>query len=114
MSTTKTEAGWIPDVSHFGARLALVRWKMDWNRAEAERECGVSQNLWAGWESGVSPHDQIKVAEKIAARSGVNKMWLLLGEGDPSDYMGALTASRVKAHARPPRGHANTHPKGRA
>jgi hypothetical protein len=81
---------WIPDTAAFGARLALVRWKMGWNIAEAERECGTTQNLWANWEAGSMPRQLVEVAGKIAWASKVNRNWLLTGEGSPGSPVTSL------------------------
>jgi hypothetical protein len=77
------DVAWNPDTSAFGARLALVRWKMGWNVAEAERECGTTQNLWANWESGSMPRQLVEVATKIAWKAKVERDWLLTGDETP-------------------------------
>lgn len=77
------DSAWNPDTSSFGARLALVRWKMGWNVAEAERECGTTQNLWANWEAGSMPRQLVEVVTKIAWRAKVDRNWLLMGEQSP-------------------------------
>lgn len=77
------QPNWIPDVSTFGARLALVRWRMGWNVREAERECNLSQNTWGNWEEGALPRDLNSVVNRIVLRTQVAKMWLLTGEGSP-------------------------------
>lgn len=74
---------WIPDTGTFGARLALVRWRMGWNLKEAERECGITQNLWSNWEAGSMPRDYIEAVAKIVWRTRVDRMWLMTGEGSP-------------------------------
>lgn len=81
--TRNEETAWIPDTSSFGARLALVRWKMGWNIAEAERECGTTQNLWANWEAGSMPRQLVEIVTKIAWNSKVDRNWLLTGDGSP-------------------------------
>lgn len=96
---TKPEANWIPDASTFGARLALVRWRMGWNIREAERECGLSQNTWAGWEHGATPRDFVEVVSKIHWATGVNRVWLMTGEGSPEPRESPEPpTSTVKAH----------------
>lgn len=77
------EQSWIPDTSSFAARLALVRWRMGWNVREAERECHISQNSWAGYESGREPRKFIEIVNRIVLRTGVDRVWLMTGEGSP-------------------------------
>ena len=77
------EPSWIPDTTTLGARLALTRWKMGWNIGEAERECGLSQNSWANWESGAEPRKFIETVGKIAWRTKVDRIWLMTGDGNP-------------------------------
>lgn len=83
MNNTGLAPNWIPDTSTFGARLALIRWRMGWNIREAERECNITQNLWGGWEDGKEPRNLIEVVNRIVLRTQVNKVWLLTGEGSP-------------------------------
>ena len=83
MSTTGLVPNWIPDTSTFGARLALVRWRMGWNLREAERECNITQNLWGGWEDGKEPRNFIEIVNRIVLRTGVEKVWLMTGQGSP-------------------------------
>jgi transcriptional regulator with XRE-family HTH domain len=83
MSTSELASNWIPDVATFGARLALVRWRMGWNLREAERECNITQNLWGGWEAGKEPRSFVEVVNRITLRTGVNRVWLMTGEGSP-------------------------------
>lgn len=83
MNNTHMEPNWIPDFSTFGARLALIRWRMGWNIREAERECHLSQNTWGNWEEGALPRDLNSVANRIVLRTQVAKYWLLTGEGSP-------------------------------
>lgn len=80
---SNAEVNWVPDASTFGARLALVRWKMRWNVREAERECNVSQNTWAGWEAGKKPRNILEVASSIVWATKVDRDWLLFGAGHP-------------------------------
>jgi hypothetical protein len=75
---------WIPDTDAFGARLALVRWKLGWNLAEAERECALSQNTWGNWEAGAMPRNFIEAISKIAWRTKVDRYWLMDGTGSPN------------------------------
>lgn len=84
--TYGTGTTWIPSTKTFGARLALVRWRMGWNVKEAAVACGLSESNWRGWElDGRMPHKLNEVAKQISASTGVNKHWLIDGEGDPSD-----------------------------
>lgn len=83
MSNTAVSSNWIPDTSNLGARLALVRWRMGWNLKEAERECNLSQNTWAGYESGREPRRFLEVVNRIVLRTGVDRVWLMTGEGSP-------------------------------
>lgn len=103
------QPNWIPDASTFGARLALVRWRMGWNVREAERECNVSQNTWGNWEEGALPRDLNGVVNRVVLRTQVAKYWLLTGEGSPeptapanernSDYGSAVTGELVSLNA---------------
>lgn len=84
MTTTAVESNWIPDTSTFPARLVLVRWKMGWNRSEASKECNLSSaNAWANWEDGAEPRKYVESVNRIVLRTGVNKLWLMTGEGSP-------------------------------
>lgn len=71
---------WVPKTDAFGARLALIRWKMGWNMKEAALACGFSQQSWRGWElQGYDPRGLQRVAEQIAARTGVDDYWIMTG-----------------------------------
>jgi transcriptional regulator with XRE-family HTH domain len=83
MSNSVSHTSWIPDTSNLGARLALVRWRMGWNLKEAERECNLTQNTWGGYESGRAPRNLLEVVNRIVLRCGVDRIWLLTGEGSP-------------------------------
>jgi len=85
MAKTAVAPNWIPSTSTFGARLALVRWKMGWNLKEASLACGLTQNSWQQWEAGSMPRNLVDAVGKIATHTGVNRNWLMFGEGDPSD-----------------------------
>lgn len=93
MTDAAVSHDWIPDTSTFGARLALVRWKMGWNLKEAATECNFSQNSWAQWEDGSMPRNFIEAVNRIVLRTRVNRVWLMTGEGSPeperatSDYL---------------------------
>lgn len=98
-TTARTpEITWIPDTNTFGARLALVRWRMGWNLKEAERECDITQNLWSNWETGSMPRNYLEAVAKIVWRTKVDRLWLMTGEGSPealeddtTDYGGVVT-----------------------
>lgn len=83
MSNVVEQQSWIPDTATFAARLALVRWRMGWNVREAERECHISQNSWLGYEGGRQPRNFVEIVNRIVLRTGVNKVWLMTGEGSP-------------------------------
>ena len=88
MTTEQPASNWIPDVATFGARLALVRWRMGWNLKEAAVECNLTQNSWGNWETGSMPRNYIEVVNRIVLRTQVNKLWLMTGEGSPEDGVG--------------------------
>lgn len=74
------QESWVPTTSSFGARLALIRWKMGWNMKEAALACGFSQQSWRGWElRGSDPRGFADVARKISERTGVDEYWILTG-----------------------------------
>lgn len=122
MDTKTREARWVPDTAQFGARLALIRWQMGWNLKEASLACGFAQNSWSGWEDGVKPRDYMDVVDKIVKRTQVSRMWLMMGEGQPSDYnatVSDLAQERERRTLRssvtaPRNRHGNTGPNGRA
>jgi hypothetical protein len=71
-------APWIPDDTSFGARLALVRWRMQWNMKEAAAACGISAATWRLWEvEGALPRDIVGTGRKIARKSGCDLGWLI-------------------------------------
>ena len=115
MTTTPTatiRAGWTVDDSTFGARLALVRQKMDWNIKEAARECGLPGASWRTWErDGVQPRDKDEIAWRIAERTGCDYGWLL---GGPrlTTYAANRPATGPQANSRYPRGAEGTRPNG--
>lgn len=71
--------GWTVDDSTFGARLALVRQRMQWNIKEAARECGIPAASWGTWESGAMPRRYTEMCRLIANRTGCDYGWLLDG-----------------------------------
>lgn len=80
--STRT-AGWTADDSTFGARLALVRQRMQWgNVKEAAVACGLPTESWRTWErDGITPRRQVEIAKKIAEKTGCDYIWLALGPG---------------------------------
>ena len=101
---------WIPRTDDFGARLALVRWKMGWNLKEAALACGLSPQSWREWEmQGRAPRNQVEVSEKISERTGVDDYWILTGRDPggrpdgpnarPSDYKAVVYPLRPAAGA---------------
>lgn len=109
MGTTLTR-NWIPTADPFGARLALIRQKMQWNLKEASIECGFTINQWASWEAGRMPRGYQDVCQQISKRTGVDLVWLMLGsQSQPSDYKSTVSNTR----SRPPKNRAATAPKNR-
>ena len=76
--------GWVPDVSTFGARLALVRQRMGWtNIKEAAEQCAIAPQTWRQWESDkFVPRQLVNACIKIAGVTGVDYRWLALGPAD--------------------------------
>jgi transcriptional regulator with XRE-family HTH domain len=82
MTDLKSRAqGWVPDVSTFGARLALVRQRMGWtNIKEAADACAIPPQTWRQWESDkFVPRQLVNACMKIAGVTGVDYRWLALG-----------------------------------
>ena len=83
MTTTAerhTGQGWTVDDSTFGARLALVRQRMDWNIKEAARECGLAPASWKNWERNLSePRRLLETCLLISGRTGCDRTWLVFG-----------------------------------
>lgn len=77
MSTPVVE--WVPDLSTFAARLAVVRNRMQWNAKEAALACGFPAQSWRNWESGKRPQDFAGVCQAIGKRTGVPAAWLAFG-----------------------------------
>lgn len=73
--------GWVPDDSTFGARLALVRQRMQWtNVKEAAEACAIAVESWRRWEAGkTEPRSLVSACLKIAGVTGVDYRWLALG-----------------------------------
>lgn len=70
---------WVPDLTTFAARLAVVRNRMGWNAKEAALACGLPATSWRNWEAGKRPHDLAEVCTTIARRTGVPAAWLAFG-----------------------------------
>jgi hypothetical protein len=60
-------------------RLVLIRQRMGWNAKEAALACGIPQQSWRTWESGVMPHGSryFDVCGNIAATTGCDYGWLV-------------------------------------
>lgn len=69
---------WVP-VDTFGARLALIRQRKQWNVKEAAEVCGIPTASWRAWEHGASPRGMNQIARKIATRVGCSYTWLAAG-----------------------------------
>ncbi|MBW4032994.1 MAG: helix-turn-helix transcriptional regulator [Acidobacteria bacterium] len=84
MTTSPTVAlDWVPDLSSFAARMALVRHSMGWNLKEASVKAGLTVNAWARYEEGMRPRDLVEVVEKVTRATGVNRTWLAFGYVEP-------------------------------
>lgn len=85
MTTTphqqQTAKGWMPDDSTFGARLALIRQRMQWgNVREAALACSIPPESWRTWErDGVTPRKLVEMSTLIAERTGCDLGWLVAG-----------------------------------
>lgn len=73
--------GWMPDDSTFGARLALIRQRMQWgNVREAAIACSIPPESWRTWErDGVTPRKLVEMATLISERTGCDLGWLVAG-----------------------------------
>jgi hypothetical protein len=80
-SREKRAPGWVPDLSTFGARLALLRQHMGWtNITEAAQLCGFPAETWRTWEQhGREPRGYMNVCMKIAGVTNVDLNWLAVG-----------------------------------
>lgn len=76
-----TAKGWMPDDSTFGARLALIRQRMQWgNVREAAVACGIPTESWRTWErDNVTPRRLVEMCTLIAQRTGCDLGWLIAG-----------------------------------
>lgn len=109
------EQGWTADDSTFGARLALVRQRMQWNIKEAARECGVPAATWGLWESGSMPRDREGTCQKIADRTGADYAWLMVGPAASggshlSRHLAEVVPADPGPSAEPPRRRIATRP----
>jgi hypothetical protein len=105
------EQGWTVDDGTFGARLALVRQRMQWNIKEAARECGVPAASWGTWEAGSLPRRYTEICAQIAERTGASYMWLLTGPrvgrsairdpNEPSAFIGHKDDPKRPPHVAP-------------
>ena len=94
--TTQQADGRVPDLSAFGARLALIRWQQGWNQKEAALACELPQNSWREWEvSGRAPRNLYEVAQKISKRTGIRDVfWIMTGETSGTDPDGGGAVRR--------------------
>ena len=68
---------WIPELSTFGSRLALLRHHMGWNITEAARSCGVSESAWRDWElRNQLPRNVQLITMQIHVATGCSAPWL--------------------------------------
>jgi hypothetical protein len=117
MTHGQTGTGWTVDDSTFGARLALVRLRMDWNLKEAAKECALPAASWRTWErDGVSPRRIVEIARLISLRTGCSYLWLLTGSvsgGESRPVTHAYPTMTPRTVARPPNRPAHGTPDGR-
>lgn len=79
-----TPTRWVPTLSSFASRLAVVRHEMGWNAKEAALACGLPAASWREWElNGREPRGIQKIVAQISARTGVDEYWLLMGKDIP-------------------------------
>lgn len=114
MTIDTSPSTWVPTDLTFGARLALVRQRMAWgNVKQAATACGLPVQSWRTWErDGVVPRHIVTVAKQIAAVTGCDYLWLLLGPDRGAASPGLVQISRYgigervldrAAHTRPVR-----------
>jgi hypothetical protein len=120
MTTTPVQpktSGWTADDGTFGARLALIRQRMQWgNVKEAALACGVPVESWRTWErDGRVPRNIVQIARQISEQTGCDYLWLLIGqqvEGSAvvssSGNTGQTTVPTLETPVRPT---LNSHPK---
>lgn len=73
------QSPWVPDLSTFGERLAVVRQRMHWNVKEAAAACGLPAQSWRNWERGVRCQDLQEVCAAISRATGADFDWLMRG-----------------------------------
>jgi transcriptional regulator with XRE-family HTH domain len=62
---------------------------MGWNIKQAAEECGISPATWRAWESGRNRITDLSgAAAKIAARTGADYVWLMVGSAVPEAVAG--------------------------
>src|SRR6185295_7276297 len=105
----ETPVPWIPDDDSFGARLALVRWRMAWNMKEAALACGVPAASWRLWEQSAMPRNFIDIARRISDRTGCDYGWLVGG----SELAGRRPMQPTQPYLRKPDRPADNRPTGR-
>jgi transcriptional regulator with XRE-family HTH domain len=94
--------GWIPDLSTFGARLALLRQTMGWtNVKEAAVACAIPVETWRRWENGkFEPRGLVNAAMKISGVTGVDYRWLALGPVDRQASLPGASTDTVAVTAK--------------
>jgi hypothetical protein len=100
---TAPVTAWVPDMSTFGARLALIRQRMGWgNVKHAAEECGLPVQSWRSWErDGVDPTRKVEVAAKIAERTDCDYLWLVFGPSRGARRVSAaVTDGYERGHGR--------------
>jgi hypothetical protein len=105
-SQARRAPGWVPDLSTFGARLALVRQHMGWgNVKQAAELCAIPVQTWRTWErDGMVPRNYINACMKIAGVTGVDLNWLAVGPhpavtNASTEDAGVTTHGYTKYHA---------------
>jgi hypothetical protein len=93
---SKRAPGWVPDLTSFGARLALVRQHVGWgNVKQAAEACGIPPETWRSWErDGMTPRSYMNACMKIAGVTQVDLNWLAVG---PAGAPAAGAAAPVEA-----------------
>lgn len=92
---TRRAPGWTPDLSTFGARLAVLRQAMGWtNIKEAAVACAIAPETWRRWEAGrFEPRGLTNVCIKISGVTGVDYRWLALGPDSRSADVAQMASS---------------------
>lgn len=91
---------WTANDATFGARLALIRQRMEWNVKEAALACGIPPQSWRTWETGVMPHGgrYFELCAQIAGTVHCDYGWLVDRRPTGSDQPSAAKM-RVKLRA---------------